>query len=350
MKLKEHLKQFNRSLGRYALVSTRWIISKLPYAAFRLFSSVFIAVGRPFIKKKQRLAMESLHIAFGKEKDEAEIRKIASACFNNFGRGMIDLIYFIDRPRKISECVSIEGKEHLDKALAAGNGAILVSAHFGNFILMYMGILQAGYKTNVIMRRTRDQTFESYISGFRNEQGLKTIYDLPPRQCVQQSIKALRHNEVLFILLDQNYGTDGRVFVDFFGQKAATASGPVVFSKRTQSPILPVFIMREGGDRHKITIDPPVPLEKGRDEQEEILLNVAKLTQLIEARIRQHPHEWGGWMHKRWKSRTRAEQIIIDRMNEVRKRKEKIKKGRWIKTLRRKGILKRKKTRQRAAS
>ena len=116
--------------------------------------------------------------------------------------------------------------------------------------------------------------------------------------------------------MDQNYGTDGRVFVDFFGQKAATAAGPVVFSCRTQAPILPVFIMRQVDGRHRDVIEPPVTLDRCGNEQENIVQNVAKLTKIIEMHIRKNPHMWGGWMHKRWKSRTIEEQSLLDRLQE----------------------------------
>ena len=161
----------------------------------------------------------------------------------------------------------------------------------------------AGYKTNCIMRRVRDEQFEEYISDFRNKNGIQTIYSLPHRQCVGNSLKRLRDNQVLFILLDQNYGEDGRVFVDFFGQPAATATGPVVLSNRSKAPILPIFILRDGTNRYKIKIDPPVQFETPPNGQSDIVHSVSQLTKIIEKYIRSYPHEWGGWLHRRWKSK-----------------------------------------------
>lgn len=312
----EKLKQFERSLGRHALIGMRWLFNRMPYGLYRALTIFFILIGKVALIKKRQTAVESLRKAFGREKSEKELKHIAGACFENFGRGMVDLIYFIDRPQKLKDNIRFEGKEHLDKALALGKGAILVSAHFGNFIMLYYRMVLEGYKTNVIMRRVRDAEFEKYISQFRDERGIGTIYDLPSRKCVVDSLKALRNNEILFILLDQNYGSDGRVFVDFFGHPAATAAGPVVFGNRTGAPILPAFIMQDnaGGaiDKHKIVIDPQVFLDNVGDDHANIVHNVAKLTKIIEHYIRLYPHEWGGWMHKRWKSRLIEEQTAID--------------------------------------
>ena len=56
--------------------------------------------------------------------------------------------------------------------------------------------------------------------------------------------------------------------------------------------------------------------EQGKDEGQDIVTNIGKLTKIIEGYIRRYPHEWGGWMHKRWKSRTLEEQSVIDRLKE----------------------------------
>ena len=309
-------KRVARALARHMLVSSRWIIRKMPYAVFQVFIYVFMGLGYSLMLKKRRLAIRNLHKVYGGKKTDEEIENIAKACFRDFGRGMAEVIYYADRPKAIPSVVDIEGSQHLDAALEAGNGAVLVSAHFGNFLLMYFRMVAAGYKTNVIMRRTRDQQFEKYISDFRSAFGLKTIYDLPPRRCIQESLRALRRNEILFILLDQNYGTDGRVFVDFLGHKAATAAGPVVFSCRTQAPILPVFMKRESKHRHKITIEPPIAIERCASEEDTLIRNVAAVTRVIEEYIHRYPHMWGGWMHNRWKSKPVKEQTLVDRLKE----------------------------------
>lgn len=102
--------------------------------------------------------------------------------------------------------------------------------------------------------------------------------------------------------IDQNFGSGGGVYVNFFGQKAATATGPAVFAMRTGAVILPMFIIRQSDDTHKIIVEPPLPIAQKNDEKEAIAVTMAKITDLIEQYIRRYPHEWA-WMHRRWKSR-----------------------------------------------
>jgi Kdo2-lipid IVA lauroyltransferase/acyltransferase len=147
----------------------------------------------------------------------------------------------------------------------------------------------------------KDHRTEKLFLKERARFGVKTIYSIPRRECVVTTIRSLRDNELIFIPLDQNFGTAG-VFVDFFGLKAATATGPVVLARRTQAEIVPCFIVRQKDDTHKIMLEPALKLEEGKDEEETIRLNVQKITGVIESYVRKYPAEWG-WIHRRWKSR-----------------------------------------------
>jgi KDO2-lipid IV(A) lauroyltransferase len=146
----------------------------------------------------------------------------------------------------------------------------------------------------------RDARTERLFLKKRRRFNVKTIYSQPRKACVEDTIKALRDNEVVFIPIDQNFGTGG-VFIDFFGQKAATATGPVVLALRTKAAIVPCFIVRQKDDTHKIILEAPLDLGD-QINQSAIIANIQKLTHIIEAYIRKYPAEWG-WIHRRWKSK-----------------------------------------------
>jgi len=306
MTVNDWIKKAKRSLARHALYATSFVLVRIPYGAVRAIMGVFTSLGLLCVVRQKQIARESLTIAFGGKKTSQEIDQIFKNCFVNLGKGMIELIYFMAHPKMIKENVFFEGKEYLDQALSQGKGVVIVSAHFGNFPLMLLRLAQEGYPIHAIIRRTRDEKIEEYFKQQRTSLGLHTIYSHPRLECVAQSIKTLRNNELVFIPLDQNFGSGAGVFVDFFGEKAATATGPVVFALRTGSPIIPMFIVRDSKDIHKIIIEPAMSIEKQLDEKQTIEYNVARITQVIERYIRRYPQEWG-WMHRRWKSRPKQE-------------------------------------------
>ncbi|HNV23845.1 MAG TPA: lysophospholipid acyltransferase family protein [Candidatus Omnitrophota bacterium] len=298
----EAVRQMQRAMARHALYFFSWFFHWIPYSVMRGIAYIFVQLGFLFLIGQKRIARESLEIAFGKEKSPQEIKNILRKCFDHLGRGMVEMLYFMAHPQMIGKKVTFEGWEHLEEAIARGKGVIAVSAHFGNFPLMMFSLAKKGYPVNAIIRPARDPILEKDLLRRRTEEGLKNIYAIPRKECVEQCIRALRHNEILFILLDQNFGNGRGVFVDFFGEKAATGTGPVVFSSRTGATILPMFIIREEGDYHRVIIEPIFELEQGVTDEEILQKNVQRITDIIERYIRKYPHEWG-WMHRRWKTK-----------------------------------------------
>lgn len=302
MSLGDTVKILKRASARVGLFISWRIIARLPYKAVKTMANILTSIGFCLTIKLKRSARESLNIAFGAEKSREQVNTIVRACFRNLGQAMVDLIYYSEHPDEVKEKFIIEGKEYLDQALEKGKGVVAVTAHFGNFPLMQLALAQYGYKVNVIMRKARDKKIAERVCKTMASVGVKSIYSIPARACVQNSLQVLRDNEILFVLLDQNFGSSSGVFVDFFGRKAATGTGPIVFADRAKSPILPIFNIRENGDRYKIIIEPPLELEARDSKDEMLFVNVSRITNIIEQYIRKYPHEWG-WMHRRWKSK-----------------------------------------------
>jgi len=301
MDSKKIRKSFSRFAARLGLNIASFIVKVIPAACLYAFAKGIAALAYIFAVKQRKIALDSLSIAFGKEKTPQEIEKIAKDCFTYIAKSAVELMFFFDKPHVLSDLVEIHGRQNLDKALACGRGVILVSAHFGNFPLLLGRLAVDGYKAAGIMRPMRDAKIEKIFLEKREKFGVRTIYSQPRNECVNNTIAALRNNELVFIPIDQNFGTGG-VFVNFFGEKAATATGPVVLAQRTKAALIPCFIIRQPEDKHKIIFEAELELIEGKDSQDSILINIQRLTDIIESYIRKYPAEWG-WIHRRWKSK-----------------------------------------------
>lgn len=301
MSTKESGKFFRRVLARESLYLCSLIIRTLPRKWLYGFADILSALAYRAAGKQRAIALDSLGMAFGLDLGAKEREVIARECFRNMARSGVELLYILERPELAGDIAIIEGRRNLDQALSLGKGVIAVSAHFGNFPLALTCLCRQGYRVNVILRRMRDDQVEEFLEKRRRKIGISFIHSMPRTACVDSSLKALRNNELLFIQLDQNFGTAG-VFVNFFGREAATATGPVVLALRTGSPIVPLFIVRGKDNRHKIIIEEPLEIEKKDTQEETLRFNIQKITSVIEFYIRKYPQEWG-WIHRRWKSR-----------------------------------------------
>jgi KDO2-lipid IV(A) lauroyltransferase len=271
-------------------------------AGYRLGAAIGTLM-RGISPRHHRIVMTNLRLAFGQEKGEAELRQIAAECYRHLGKCLIE---FIRLPAlseaDITSRVEMRGSEHLEAALARGRGAIVLTGHLGNWEMLGARIAAAGYRLNVIARPQRDSTLTEYIRRTREVAGMRVLHQ---EVAVRRSLLALRRNELVGILLDQNAGDEG-LFVDFFGRPASTAPGAAAFALRTGAPVLPSFGWRNADDTHTAVIEPPLPVIRTGDREQDLLVNTARFTKVIEERIREHPAQWF-WLHKRWKSRPPGE-------------------------------------------
>ncbi|MCM8774018.1 MAG: lysophospholipid acyltransferase family protein [Candidatus Omnitrophica bacterium] len=264
-----------------------------------LLGSIVGKLGYIFALRHRRIASASLGMAFPNW-DNKKRRGVCKKCFIFIAQSSLEVFYFLNYPKAL-ENIRIEGENYLKEALSLGKGVIGLTAHLGNFPLMSMKLAYLGYVVNVMARPMRDEKVGDYLHNLRTNAKVKTILSYPRKECVNQTLRVLRNNEIVIIQMDQNFGTGG-VWVKFFNRLAATPVGPIVFSLRTGAVILPMYIRREGLGRHCIKIFSPFNMEIKDDKDETILVNAIRITKLIENWIVGAPWEWGGWIHRRWKS------------------------------------------------
>jgi len=289
-----------REIGWYFVRVFLFILRNIPLRHLYVFGEKTIQLAFLALKRRRNITMKNLELAFGDDKSEEEILEIYRSTLRNISRGGIELFaYPRFHDRYFDDMISIEGKENLDRALKLGKGVVAVSAHFGSFPFLGMKLAHMGYPFAVVVRNPRQEGISRFLQEVRSKAGLESIPDKPARVCVEQSLKWLKKNGILFLQIDLNV-ISGGVFVDFFGREVPTFKGPVVMAMRTGASVLPIFIVRENGDRHRIIIDPPVELELTGDKGKDIFTNLTKLSKVVESYIRKYPDQWW-WIHQRWR-------------------------------------------------
>ena len=108
-------------------------------------------------------------------------------------------------------------------------------------------------------------------------------------------------------MIDVNTLPDQGVFCDFFGIPACSTTGLAVFALRADAPVVPGFLIwDERLRKHRLRFEPEIPLIRTGDFKEEVQLNTARFTKVIEEFARRYPGQWL-WLHKRWHTRPEGE-------------------------------------------
>lgn len=288
-----------------------FLLFKLIRGLFFLFPRKFcLALGRLLgfffylcDKRHRQIALSNLSISLGKNHSIKSLKAIARSSFSHFGEVMMDLIKFSTlKEVKKSRLIAVEGAEHIQHALQGKKGALLFSAHFGNWEIAPYFVSRLGALK--VMARPLDNVFlEKELLRMRLDLGEDVI---SKHKAAREVLKALRENAMVAILIDQNVLDSEAVFVDFFGKAAATTPSLATFHLRTQSPIIPVFSTPTSSHTFHIKIFPPVKISLTGERERDVLKITQFCTRIIENQIRDNPKYWF-WFHNRWKTRPDSE-------------------------------------------
>ena len=238
------------------------------------------------------------------EKTDSERQALYAAVCRQQALNVVELLrYAGGREAELAARLEVSGREHVEAALALGKGVLVSIAHFGNYALLALQVPRLfGYPLSVIAKPLRNETLNALWWELQRQAGVNGI---PARNAYRASVRALKANELVGFMLDQNRPAGMGVFVDFFGQPASTTPGLAVMSAHTGAPVLPVFIRRAPDGTNRVEVLPHLAPPADR-RPETVQAFTAACTQIIEDEIWRYPDQWL-WWHKRWKSRPRDE-------------------------------------------
>jgi len=252
----------------------------------------------------RRVARRNLALALP-ELSPARRKRIVRGVYSHLGRVLLAVARMPRlNPRNIGDWIEYEGFENFEQALRAGRGVLFLTAHLGNWELSAFAHALFGHPMHVMVRPLDNPWLDALLERRRTLSGNQTIRK---QDSVRAIVRALRNNDAVGILADQNAaGADG-VFVDFFGRKARATSGLVRIALRTGAAVLPGFALwsPERG-RHVLRFYPPIEMVSTGDLERDVIANTQRCQDAIAEVIRRHPDQWL-WIHRRWKTRPPGE-------------------------------------------
>lgn len=182
-----------------------------------------------------------------------------------------------------------EGFETLKEAKSNGQGAIIVSAHFGQWEAIRHHLAENNMETGAVYRKNNNPFYERLFLKSIKYGGLPII-----ARGGKGNINMIRHLKkggFFALLVDQDSHSGKQI--KFLGQDARTTTAPAEMALRYDLPLVPVFAVRQAnGQNIKL-------------EYEEAIIHTDAITMTneindrISARIQKNPEQWY-WLHNRW--------------------------------------------------
>ncbi|MDP8206417.1 MAG: lysophospholipid acyltransferase family protein [Candidatus Electryonea clarkiae] len=277
-----------------------WIFQILPQRKAQKMAASIGGIFSDMVGIKKELARKNLTIAFP-DRSKDWFDRTLRQMYQNMAMVVAETARIPKlKGDEFEKWVEVEGLENVDRVLERGKGCMVVSAHLGCW--EYHGAYAAnkGYPVTYVVAEQANPLLEKLIDDLRRTVGIEIIQR---KDAAKGIVKALKQNRLLAIMMDQDARSNG-VFVPFFGKPASTFKGVATFIIRMSASVLVLTSYRtpEGISQCKLQ---PVDYEFTGDYDTDILGLTTRITEMLEAEIRQAPEQWL-WLHRRWKTKPKA--------------------------------------------
>ena len=188
-----------------------------------------------------------------------------------------------------------EGLEHFRKLEAHEGGAIMLTAHMGNYDLGAQLFAEISQRQIVMVRapETDPQTREfEEASMQRAGSTLKVDFSTRASDLALDLLSAVRSGEIIAIQGDRVTPGIASIPATLFGKKTRLPSGPFALAMAARVPIFPVFIMRVARRRYRLVVGPPFEVVRTRDRSTALETAVASWTANLEKVIAAGWFQW----------------------------------------------------------
>ena len=226
---------------------------------------------------------------------EADLKKLARRTFIAYGRDTVDFLQAL-------RCVEATVAQRFELApgyqarfaeiLRGGQGAILVTGHFGNWEIGSVLMSRVLHlPLTIVAMAEADARVNDMRREIRAQLGVETI---EVRQSFDTALRLRRQlagNGIVAMLMDRHFGRD-RVRVTMFDRPVWFLRTPALLGYLTGAPLLPCFIHRTNGQRHVAMVGEPIVVDTQGTRDESIQRAAQQFADQLARQVHAHPEYW----------------------------------------------------------
>jgi KDO2-lipid IV(A) lauroyltransferase len=248
--------------------------------------------------RHRRVAVDNIRRALGGELSEERQREIVRDSIVHLVTLFLEAMKYSALPveEQLRVC-AMDGEEHLQAALAQGRGVVTLGGHIGNWELGGLRAMAGGYPVLPLARLPSNPRLAAKFRELREREGYRII-DVA-EQGLRSVFRALKDNMVVSILPDR-YAKGHGVDVPYFGREVHVWPTPALVARRTESPILPAYTLRQPDGTFRVQIQPPLEMQVTADRDADLVVNTARTMAVLEDQVRAHPEQYV-WTYELWR-------------------------------------------------
>jgi lipid A biosynthesis lauroyl/palmitoleoyl acyltransferase len=252
--------------------------------------------------KRRQVVLRNLGLCFP-EQGEPQREHMAQQHLQTYATALLDYSLLFFRSRQwLGKRIQLQGREHIDQAIAAGQNVILLLGHsvWLEFAPVAIGQHYRAYGSykpfsnpvaNWLIASSRLQDVEFVVA---REEGMMKL------------VKALEPGRLMFFLPDEDHGAKHSVFAPFFAVPKATLTTPARLTRLGKAVALPVMAFRnpQTGE-YEVVVGEALQNFPGKDE----VNNAECMNTALEKLIRQYPEQYM-WLLKFFRTRPEGEPSV----------------------------------------
>lgn len=270
----------------------------VPFFIMNFFIKLISFVLSNINNKHVRVALLNLDIAFKNSFDKSTKKQILFNTIKNMLFTLIDFTRNQGASKKdILSKISFQNENYLENALENNEKIIIMTAHYGNWELLSLGIAAKFTPLSVVGRDLDSKIMNEILIENREQFDIEL---LSKKGAMKGMLSALKVARPVGILVDQNTNDDESVIVDFFSEKVRHTPSIALLAKKFNAVIIPAFISTNDNKKYTVKFYSPFYFNDSGNKEQDIINCVQKQALITEKVISEKPDEWF-WFHKRWK-------------------------------------------------
>lgn len=257
------------------------------------------------IPKRRHIVETNIQVAFPDLNDE-EQKSLVKKTFASTGMGIFEAaMAWWGSKRRLQSMITINGIEHLQNALAQGNGVILLTAHF-NCLELGARLLSLVQPIQVTYKRAHNPLMDAIVRHSRKRNFIDAINSYDTREM----IKGLKKNVATWYAMDQDFGPRLHVFAPFMDVPTCTLVTTSKLAKMSGAIVIPYFPKQlDDCCKYELTIHPALENFPSGDDLED----TTQINDLITQHVKDAPDQYL-WVHRRFKTRPPGEPDLYTKL------------------------------------
>jgi phosphatidylinositol dimannoside acyltransferase len=227
----------------------------------------------------------------GLDPDDARVQRSTRDAFRLYARFWYDTFHLpAVSPERLKARVDVRGVHHVNAALAAGRGCLVVTPHLGNTDVSGRWLAIHGYRVATVIENLRPARLATLFRRHRERLGMRVVLLIDPKAVREEVERLLADNWIVALVADRSLSRRG-IEVEMFGARRAIPAGPALLARATGAAlVVAAGYMAPSGWR--IVFGPTLAPQRSGDARADVTALAHRLAAEFESAIAVQPADW----------------------------------------------------------